>query len=218
MPMFRTKLERPESIRLADGAALAIRPIAPTDKLALTRTFDRLSEESRYRRFFSPKQHLSDAELAYLTELDHSDREAFVAIDPESADCVGVARYTRSTAVPDRAELAVVVADDWQRRGVGRVLLERLTVHARQQGIRCFSARMKAFNQGALAAIAGLGEVRELHARVHRSGGADRASRERHRDAAGRVAPDGRESPLDRGADVGGRVHGPWDLSTRNFV
>jgi RimJ/RimL family protein N-acetyltransferase len=84
------------------------------------RTFDRLSDESRYRRFFSPKQHLSDPELAYLTELDHRDREAFVAIELGTADCVGVARYTRSPLASDRAELAVVVADDWQRRGVGR--------------------------------------------------------------------------------------------------
>jgi GNAT superfamily N-acetyltransferase len=162
MSIFRAKPEQPESVRLADGAVLLIRPIAPTDKAALARTFDRLSEESRYRRFFSPKQHLSDPELAYLTELDHREREAFVAIEPGTANCVGVARYTRSRLAPDRAELAVVVADDWQRRGVGRVLLERLTAHARHQGIRFFSARMKAFNQAALGAITELGEVREL--------------------------------------------------------
>jgi RimJ/RimL family protein N-acetyltransferase len=162
MSIFRAHRPQPESVALPDGALLAIRPIAPGDKAALMRTFERLSEESRYRRFFSPKQHLSEAELAYFTELDHSDREAFVAIDPESDDLVGVARYTRSPSSPQRAELAVVVADDWQRRGVARLLLERLTAHARHQGITFFSARMKSFNQAALAAIGELGEVREL--------------------------------------------------------
>ena len=196
MSIFRANSEPAEPVQLADGAVLVIRPIVAEDKAALARSFERLSDESRYRRFFSPKQHLSEAELAYLTELDHSDREAFVAVDPESADVVGVARYTRSASLPDRAEIAVVVADDWQRRGVARALLERLTAHAREQGIRFFTARMKAFNQAALGAIAEVGRGPRAHAGVDRGRGAHRTSGERHRVAVTGAAADRRATPL----------------------
>ena len=57
--------------------------------------YERLSDESRYRRFLSPHKQLTDAELRYFTEVDHHDHEALVAGDPESGEWVGVARYVR---------------------------------------------------------------------------------------------------------------------------
>ena len=59
---------------------------------------------------------LSERDLAYLTEIDHHDHEALAAIDPETGELVGVARYVRG-AEPELAEVSVVVGDPWQRRG-----------------------------------------------------------------------------------------------------
>ena len=122
-----------------DGAELVIRPIRPDDKRLLAEGFERLSPESRYRRFFRPLDRLSERDLAYLTEIDHADHEALVAIDPDSGDLVGVARYVRG-AEPHLAEVSVVVGDPWQRRGVATVLLEHLVERAREAQITHFVA------------------------------------------------------------------------------
>jgi hypothetical protein len=76
---------------MASAETLLIRPICPADKQQLVDAFERLSERSRYRRFLSPRPHLSEAELSYLTEVDHHDHEALIAIDPDSHEGVGVA-------------------------------------------------------------------------------------------------------------------------------
>jgi GNAT superfamily N-acetyltransferase len=137
-----------------------IRPIEPDDRDALARGFDRLSEQSRYRRFLSPRGPLSQAELSYLTEVDHHDHEALVAVDPETEEGVGVARFIRSPEDPAVAELAVAVADDWQRQGVGSVLAAELAKRARDEGITCFTALALAENDAILGLLQDLGEVR----------------------------------------------------------
>jgi GNAT superfamily N-acetyltransferase len=113
---------RGRTVTLRDGAKVKLRPIAPEDKPLLAASFERLSEESRYRRFFTPKSELSAAELDYLVDVDHSDHEAIIAIEPSSGEVLGVARYVRSKADAEVAEVAVTVADDWQGRGLGRAL------------------------------------------------------------------------------------------------
>lgn len=137
-----------------------IRPIEPDDKDALARGFDRLSERSRYRRFLSPRGRLTQAELRYFTEVDHHDHEAIVAVDPETGEGVGVARFVRSREDPTVAELAVAVVDDWQGRGVGSLLTAELANRARQEGIRCFTALALAENDAMLNLLRELGEVR----------------------------------------------------------
>jgi GNAT superfamily N-acetyltransferase len=139
---------------------LEIRPIEPDDKDALARGFDRLSERSRYRRFLSPRGPLTEAELSYLTEVDHRDHEALVAVEPESGEGVGVARFVRSPEDRDVAELAVAVADDWQGHGVGSVLVGELAKRAREEGITCFTALALAENDAMLGLLEDLGEVR----------------------------------------------------------
>jgi RimJ/RimL family protein N-acetyltransferase len=136
-----TGIESVEAARvtLADGAELVIRPVRPDDKRLLAEGFERLSPESRYRRFFRPLDRLSERDLAYLTEIDHSDHEALAAIDPRSGELVGVARYVRG-AEPQLAEVSVVVGDPWQRRGVATALLERLVERAREAQITHFVA------------------------------------------------------------------------------
>jgi len=137
-----------------------IRPIEPDDRDALARGFDRLSEQSRYRRFLSPRGPLSPAELSYLTEVDHHDHEALVAVDPVTEEGVGVARFIRSPEDPAVAELAVAVADDWHRQGVGSVLAAELAKRARDEGITCFTALALAENDAILGLLQDLGEVR----------------------------------------------------------
>jgi GNAT superfamily N-acetyltransferase len=143
----------------ATAETLEIRPISPTDKAALTLGFGRLSPESRYRRFLSPHDNLSLSELRYFTEVDHHDHEALVALDPETGEGVGVARYVRSPDDPSVAELAVAVIDDWQCRGVGTVLVTALAERAREEGISSFTGLVLADNQAMLNLLGELGEV-----------------------------------------------------------
>ena len=149
-----------KTITLRDGARATLRPIAPEDKLLLAASFERLSEESRYRRFLTTKDALSAAELDYLVDVDHSDHEAIIAVDPSSGEGLGVARYIRSADDAEVAEVAVTVADDWQGRGLGRALLDRLTYRARREGVRRFSAVVQSDNRASLGLLEGVGDTR----------------------------------------------------------
>jgi GNAT superfamily N-acetyltransferase len=151
-----------------DASALEIRPIAPADKARMVEAFERLSPESRYRRFLAAHGRLSDSELRYFTEVDHHDHEALLAIEPSSGAGVGVARYIRSAEDPTLAELAVAVVDDWQRRGVGARLTAALAERARSEGITSFSAFMLADNDLMRGVLAEIGRLRVLHSELGR--------------------------------------------------
>jgi GNAT superfamily N-acetyltransferase len=145
------------SATLRDGRRALLRPLIGSDRARILAAFERLSEESRYRRFFAPVHELSDSSLDYLTDIDHHDHEAIVALDARSDELVGVARYVRNEADSDRAEAAVVVADDWQHQGLGRALLERLATRARAEGVSRFTALVQADNRRALELLADIG-------------------------------------------------------------
>ena len=144
---------------MSSDTTLEIRPIEPADKPALAAAFGRLSPESRYRRFLSPNATLSGAQLRYLTEVDHSDHEALVAVEPGSGEGIGVARYVRLEDRPEVAELGVAVVDDRQGQGVGSLLLQRLAAAARANGIERFSALILEENEPMLSLIRELGDV-----------------------------------------------------------
>ncbi|MEA2332678.1 MAG: hypothetical protein QOH58_2816 [Thermoleophilaceae bacterium] len=137
-----------------------VRPIRPEDREDLADGVRQLSPESRYRRFFTPTSELSASQLRYLTDVDHHDHEALVAVEPDSGRGIGVARFVRSQSDPELAEVAVAVADSWQGRGVASALLHRLTERARQEGIRRFGAEILAENRPMLDLIDDLGDVR----------------------------------------------------------
>ena len=139
---------RGEPVTLADGARILIRPIEPTDAQLLKTDFDHLGAVSRYRRFLTPIDHLSDRQLAYLTQVDHIAHEALVAFDAVTGEGLAVARYVRDPEDPSEAELAIAVADLWQGRGVGTALVEQLSARARSAGVECFRARMLIGNRG----------------------------------------------------------------------
>jgi nucleotide-binding universal stress UspA family protein/GNAT superfamily N-acetyltransferase len=151
---------RRRTITLRDGARVTLRPIAPEDKPLIAATFARLSEASRYRRFFTTKHELSPAELAYLVDVDHTDHEAIIAIDRSSGEALGVARYIRAKDDAEVAEVAVTVADDWQHRGLGRALLDHLAYRARREGVRRFSALVQGDNPRALRLLEDVGDTR----------------------------------------------------------
>ena len=138
-----------ETVELRDETRIDVRPIEPGDRERLHRAFHRLSPESRYRRFFAPLTDLSERDLSYLTEIDHHDHEALAALDPATGEIVGVARYVRGDE-PDLAEASIVVADDWQHRGVATALLERLAPLAREAGITHFVALVLSENRDAI--------------------------------------------------------------------
>jgi nucleotide-binding universal stress UspA family protein/RimJ/RimL family protein N-acetyltransferase len=152
---------QPRTVTLSDGSRVLIRPIAPEDRDELAAGFERLSPESRYRRFFGAMARLSPADLDRLTQVDHHDHEALVAIDEESGRGVAVARFVRIG--PEVAEPAVVVADDWQRRGLAGRLLGLLVERALEEGIVRFRAPVLAQNRAAIAVLRRLGETETTH-------------------------------------------------------
>lgn len=124
-----------ERVQLADGAQIVIRPLEPDDAGELRRGLKRLSAMSAYKSF---RAHITDAtpeQLDYLTRIDHVRHEALAALDPHAGSVVGVVRYVCDPADPRQAEVTYVVADAWQRRGVGSALLDRLAGRARAAGV-----------------------------------------------------------------------------------
>jgi RimJ/RimL family protein N-acetyltransferase len=107
-----------------------------------------LSDESVHRRFLTPKRGFSRSELRYLTEVDGRDHVALVVEDPRQPvrRLIAVGRFVRLHDDPKAAEVAIVVADDWQRRGVGTVLSEQLATEAIRVGVRRFTATTAADN------------------------------------------------------------------------
>jgi GNAT superfamily N-acetyltransferase len=148
------------SVTLRDGSSIFIRPIEPDDKAAVVSAFEKLSPESRYRRFFSPLGRLGARDLAYLTEVDHHDHEALIAHD-DLGEPLGVARYVRG-ADPHKAEVAVAVVDEWHGRGVATALLTRLVDRAREEDVRIFTATILTDNRDAIGLMRSLGDAHRV--------------------------------------------------------
>jgi len=140
------------SVSLRDGSVVLIRQVQSGDAPLLADGFARLSSESRRLRFLTGKSNLTSAELRYFTEIDHHDHEALAALNPVDGRGLGIARYIRHAEDPEGAEVAVTVVDEWQRRGLGTELLNRLADRGRQEGIGHFTALVAAEN----AAVLGL--------------------------------------------------------------
>lgn len=147
-------------ITLRDGSHVRIRQGHHTDRDLLLRGFERLSPESRYRRFLAPVADLSASTVRYLTEIDHHNHEAMIALDEQTGEGIGVARYVRDPDHRDVAEVAVTVIDDWQRRGLGTLLLEVISARARQEDITRFTALMLATNKDMMDLLQDLYPVR----------------------------------------------------------
>ena len=148
------------AVALRDGSSVVVRPVRPDDRELLLAGFERLGPESRYQRFLAPMAELTEDIVTYLTDVDHHDHEALAAIDAVTGEGVGVARFVRCEDRPDTAEAAVTVIDDWQGRGVGTLLLDRLAERARAEGIAHFTALLLAENREMLELLETIGPVR----------------------------------------------------------
>lgn len=146
----------PESFTLKDGTQVIIRPIVPEDADHLQDTFDHLSMESIYLRFLSFKKELPDEEARDLATVDYTSHMAFVAVCQKNGRdiVVGVSRYARQDAGdPEMAESAVVVQDDYQGRGIGKLLLRRLVKYARAKGIHFLRGNLQIGNDRMLELV-----------------------------------------------------------------
>ena len=101
--------------------------------------------ETIYKRFHLPMPRVPEWTLAYLTDVDHYDMESLVAL--VGGEIVGQAMYARQQA--GTAEMAILVEDRWQLRGIGRLLLSRLAEEAGRRGIEAFTGMVLGENRGA---------------------------------------------------------------------
>jgi GNAT superfamily N-acetyltransferase len=146
------------------GCEIEIRPLTGADREGIANAFSRLSELTRRRRFHGLASRLGERDLDRLTRIDHHRREALVAIAPGRARIVGVARYITLPRDPRAAEVAIVVDDEWQGRGIGRRPMSELVARARAEGITRLLAYVSTDNFrviGWITRAGGAAEVRD---------------------------------------------------------
>jgi acetyltransferase len=144
--------------RLADGSSVNLRPIRPEDAEMEQEFVKNLSANSRYFRFMNTVRELTPTMLMRFTQIDYDQEMAFVAVREEGGREVeiAVARYATN---PDgqTCEFAVVVADSWQCKGLGRRILELLIEVARSRGLKAMVGHILSGNQPMLALCGKLG-------------------------------------------------------------
>lgn len=140
-------------VALEDGVRVRLRPIRPSDEPLLVALHDRLSQPSAYQRFFTVMRRLPPNWAHYLANVDYERRLALVAVDPATDGIVAVARY-EATAESQTVEVAFVVQDAWQNRGLGTLLFGELMAAARLNGLTHFRASVLADNRRMLDLIA----------------------------------------------------------------
>lgn len=153
----------PRVIELNDRSKVQLRPIAPEDEPLLHDAVAAMSERTVYFRFFSPIKRMSDALAHRLAVVDYHDRFAIVATSNKPAGkerIVGVARYDRAPQT-DVAEVAVAVIDEFQRRGLGGVLLAELARVARLHGIKSFQLIVLPENREMLGLLRKMGWIHQ---------------------------------------------------------
>ena len=148
-------MERSADVLLSDGSAVHLRQIHPGDASAIVELHSRMSDRTRYLRYFSPYPRIPERDLERFVNVDHHDREAFVIVSGPRIMAVG--RYERLGPDSPEAEVAFVVEDAHQGRGIGSVLLEHLAEAARDNGISRFVAEVLPENGGMLRVFSDFG-------------------------------------------------------------
>lgn len=140
-------------------STIALRRLRAGERGPVIDVFDGLSDRSRLLRFHGSKPLLRDHEVERLVDVGCCGREAVAAVEIASQRAIGIARFVRDEADATSAEVAFEVVDEWQRRGVGRLLLRELVPLALAAGIDRFHARVVPGNDAALALLRRAGRV-----------------------------------------------------------
>ncbi|QYK53762.1 MAG: GNAT family N-acetyltransferase [Fimbriimonadaceae bacterium] len=140
-----------EKYKTPDGREVTLRLVRPDDKLAFVIGLEECSPQTIYNRFMGAKPRFTRAELEYLTECDHQNHLAIVAFHGDLL--IGVARAIRYKDRPEAADFGLIVADCFQRQGVGRKLLNRLIEGVSERNIQYLCAEMFATNNRVFAMI-----------------------------------------------------------------
>ncbi len=170
-------LDYVERAVLRDGTRVVVRLIRHTDREILRAGFERLSPASRYARFLSPKQALSDDELRYLCDVDHESHLAIGAglddtapnpgapdavVVPEISVGLAIARFIRLPDRPNVAEAAIAVADEAHHLGLGKLLFLRLVAAAAERGVERFRCEVLGSNAGMAGLLAQISPERDI--------------------------------------------------------
>jgi RimJ/RimL family protein N-acetyltransferase len=141
-------------VTLRDGRKVIIRPISRTDADRLVSFHESLSDRTIYQRFFAAHPRLSEQEVKRFTHVDHSLREAYVAIVDDEIVAVG-----RLETIDEKsAEVAFVIRDAFQKLGLGSALFSLLAETAREQGIGTFVAEVLPQNRAMIRLFEVFGE------------------------------------------------------------
>ncbi len=150
---------------LNDGTPVVLRPLRSDDASKLETGFHQLSPESRYCRFLTYKIGLSPSELKYFTHCDGANHLTLGAFLTDAKggepELVAVGRYVRDTENFARAEVAIVVADSWQQRGIGKLLVAALAEDAWATGVRHWKAVLLANNTALQRLMSTVGEKQQ---------------------------------------------------------
>lgn len=142
---------------LRDGSRIEVRALRPDDRDDMLAAVDRTGVQSRQRRFFAPKRSFSDKEISFFMNIDFANHVALVAqIDEDGRPVIaGGGRYI--VAQPGRAELAFVVIDAYQGKGIGTALMRHLLVIARDAGLKELTAEVLPENVAMLSIFSRFG-------------------------------------------------------------
>ena len=156
--------DRAHSAKLSDGTIVQIRPMRPEDADMQQEFVRNLSDESRYNRYMSSIKQLSQQLLVRFTQLDYDREMAFVMLHdtPRGTEQIAVSRYFMESD-NETCEFALVVADNWQGKGIGPVMMQAIFDAAREQGLKTMYGEVLASNKGMLKLMHKLGFRVEPH-------------------------------------------------------
>jgi GNAT superfamily N-acetyltransferase len=141
--------------QLRDGTPVCIRAVRPDDRKLIAEGLDHLSPQSRYFRFLSGMKTIPEMLMQHLTVIDHHDHEAIGVLDTSTDQEVpaAIARYIRNPDERDKAEIAVTVVDDYQRRRLGMLLIAVMATLAQREGIKVLTAIVQRENRKMLSLL-----------------------------------------------------------------
>jgi len=146
------------SYKLKDQTCVKLSLVGPADRNRFLNGFERISTRTNINRFLTFKKRFTEDELRYLLVIDNIDHLAIGAIDCHKPDIgIGLARYVRLKNTPDMAEAAIIIIDEYQGKGLGYLLYEKLMQLALENNIRCLHNIVGKDNKGMLGLLNKLG-------------------------------------------------------------